>query len=541
MTALLAYSKTATPKEKYIAKSSGKAKRDGSKTAKLSQKLMFKLANGSIDITKSALQFMLYTINYVSKDGRIYTKMETMKNALNFQTKTLVRVIAELEELGLLSKEGQFLYSHFHVLSNGQKSDETYVRNIKTFTSPAVLNLKKNELRFFLYVASRGLMNKAAKLVAVESLYSNETHKGVNYIDSYQELVNILNTLVSKGLIDVFIGDQFFNQSNAAGFKMTFHNYCGYKENTRKKRMSKKSTHNIGLRVNPLLINKENIAENEASRKEIEYFATENGFFHSHLRPETIPTLISVQNTLFERFNLIGVEMYRQALVDFFTKEGDNVIYYDLYADDNGSKAVNVMMDFFLLPSIIKLISSASSTTTTENPIISYFHSKENLLALVDYFTEKASDNHCVLLDEALEAEGIQLTELIKTVEPLNPTENSWLLLQAQTKKIFKTVNYSENVLSPEFQKRIIRQWAKEGLFTQKVLLDETVQSFKSKVVFLPKEEYRTALAELKPNEHATNNNNKAPSERKKTSDEKMKRLRDEYSKKETEPIIVDF
>lgn len=535
---MLAYQQPlAAKKELYIAV--GKQK-SGSKTAKLSQKIMFKLANGSIDITRSALQFMLYTINFVAKDGRIYTKMERVKDALNFQTKTLVRVIVELEELGLLSKEGDFFYSHFHVLSNGQKSDETYVRNLKVFTSPTVLNLKKNELRFFLYVASRGLMNKVAKLVAVESLYSNEYHKGVNYIDSYLELASILDELVSKGLIDVFIGDQTFSQSNSPDFKKVFHQYCGYKENTRKKRMSKKTTHNIGLRISPLLFDKkEDIAENVASRSEIEYFADVNGFFHSHLRPETIPTLISLQNTLFERFDLIGVSMYRHTLVDFFSTEGDNVIYYDLYADETSSKAVNTMMDFFLLPYITKVIAKASSTTPSQDPVVSYFQTKANLLALVDYFNEKASDNHRILLDEALEEVGVVLADLVETVEPLNPTENSWLLLQAQTKKVYKTVNYSPNVLSPEFQKRIVRQWAKEGLFTQKHLLNEVIKSLKSKVVFLPKELYRDAVLDL----HSTKkeSNTCKTSEHLETAEEKASRLREKALKEMTGPINVEF
>lgn len=547
MTAL-AYSKTKTKtktetpkKENYTGESSDKTGRDSSKTAKLSQKIMLKLANGSIDISRSALQFMLYTIKFVAKDGRIYTKMENVKEALNFQAKTLVRVIVELEELSLLTKEGDFYYSHFHVLSNGQKSDEMYVRNLKIFTSPTVLNLKKNELRFFLYVASRGLINKVAKLVAVESLYSNEYHKGVNYIDSYLELVSILDVLVSKELINVFIDDQIFNQSNATHFKATFHQYCGYKEDSRKKRMSKKSTHNIGLRVNPLLFDKkEDITENIASRSEIEYFAKENGFFHSHMRPNTIPTFIkNVQDVLFERFSLVGVELYRQALVTYFSTERDNVIYHDLYADANSSKAVNTMVDFFLLPSIIELIAAAASSATVEDRVVSYFKSKENLLALVDYFNEMASDNHRILLDEALEEVGVILTDLVETVEILNPTENSWLLLQAQTKNIYKTINYSQNVLSLQFQKRIVRQWAKEGLFTQKYLLNEAVEILKEKVIFLPKEQYRDAVMNLQSTKKPTHMS--TPATGVETSNEKLKRLRETVLSEINGPINIDF
>lgn len=462
-------------------------------TAKLSQKVLFQLANGTTDISKNALHFMLYTINFVAKDGRIYASFEQIKKELQFQTKTLVRVIKELKGLNLLSKQGDFYYSHFHILAGRTKTDEIYVRNLSVFTSPIVMNLKKNELRFLLYVASRGLINASFKRSAVETLYSNATHKGVNYIDSYNTLADILNKLVSLGFVDVMVEGQIFNDKNVHTFLPTFHTYCGYKESTRKKRMSKhkEKTHVIGFRINPVLFSDENIRSNESARKEIEYFADENGFFHSQMRPNTIPTFIkSVQDEVFNRFGIAGYQLYREALISYFEKEGDNVIYHDLYADEKSSKAVNAMVDFFLLPAVKDLIVTCATTMYSEDSKTTYFKQEDNLANLVDYYIEAGSDNHIILLEEALEAANISLNELVKVIPITNPNENSWLLLQLKANYIYKTIRYKENVLSASCQKLIVREWAKNGLLSQKQKLNAAVDMLKKKVVFFNIKDY---------------------------------------------------
>lgn len=480
-------------KANYIAKSKVSTSREGSDTAKLSQKILFPLTNGTTDISKNALNFMLYAINFVAKDGRIYTSFEQIKKDLHFQTKTLVRVLAELQELKLLSKQGDFYYSHFHVLAGKSKTDELYVRNLSVFTTPTVLNLKKNELRFLLYIASRGLINESFKRSAVETLYSNTTHKGVNYIDSYHTLADILNKLVSLNLIEVMVKGEVFNKNNVQSFLSIFHTYCGYKENSRKKRMSKnkENTHVIGFRINTDLFSKENIRPNESARKEIEFFADENCFFHSHMRSNTIPTFIkSVQDEVFNRFGIAGYQLYREALISYFEKEGDNVIYHDLYADEKSSKAVNTMVDFFLLPAIKDLIVTCATTTYTEDSKIAYFKQADILANLVDYYIEVGSDNHIILLEEALEAANVSLNELVKVIPITNPNENSWLLLQLKANYIYKTIRYKENVLSASCQKQIVREWAKNGLLSQKQKLNAAVDMLKKKVVFFNIKDY---------------------------------------------------
>lgn len=61
-----------------------------------------------------------------------------------------------------------------------------------------ITNIKKK--RFFLYVASFARMG-VPKLVSIESLYSNKYHNGVNYIESYLELADILFEFVKKVIL----------------------------------------------------------------------------------------------------------------------------------------------------------------------------------------------------------------------------------------------------------------------------------------------------------------------------------------------------
>lgn len=478
-----------TQKVQYIAKV-----KEVVKTAKLNQQLFFSLSNGSVNVSKSSLLFMLHAINYVAKDGRIYLTPFKIRQILNIQQKTYIRVVQELTDLQLLSEQDGFLYSHFHVLSGGDKKDATYIKNLAVFTSPLIKNLTKNQLRFFMYVASRGLINGVAKSVAVESLYSNKYHNGVNYIESYQDLVDILVTLVSKGLIEVIIKDKVYNENFVKEFEADFFDFCGYKHNLRKKRMSKIQKHVIGLRVNPSVTKEEYVVANESSRREIEYYADLNCFFHTHLRENTIPLFIDVQNKLFTRFGLIGVKMYRHALVTYFSVEKDNVIYHDLYADENTSKAVNTMVNFYLMKDIIGIIANAASLAPAENEIIEYFKNEVNLISLVDYFNTFSSDDHKILLDEALENVGVSIDMLTKKIKNDNPTENCWLHLQSKISNLYGTIKYPKSILSESFQKSVMRHWAKEGIFTRKELLNQAVKKLKSNIIFLP-----TSYVEHKP------------------------------------------
>lgn len=502
------------------------------KTAKLDRELFFKIGNGKIDISNNAINFMLYTISYVAKDGRIYCKKDVIRNELFLQNKTLDRVINELTELNLLSEKEGFLYSHFHVLSNGDKEDKGYVRNIKALTSVEILSLNKTKKRFFLYVASFASMG-VPKKVSVEALYSNKYHSGVSYIESYQELAEILFEFVQKGLFVVYInGKRYDNKSS--NFEEVFHDYCGYDKTARKKRMSMKRAHQIGISIHKSLVNE--INPNESSKAEFCYFADEHHIYHEVMRPKTIPYFINLQNELFNSFGMAGLDLYRNSLESYFVAEKENVLYHDLLANEKETKAVNTMVDFYLIKDIHEVILKVvtnNTQTVTEN----YFKNNKRLAELVNYFIEKSSDNHKVILEDQLEEHGIQLESLANAIPVQNKLENHWLFFKEYIANIYDQFEFNIEHFTVNHKKSLVRQWAKEGILMRKEELEKSVNKLKEKVLILPKNS-KFIIESLK-----TSNTINRSERRKntKTAASSLREIQIEFEKKIKEEGIEDI
>jgi hypothetical protein len=473
-------------KNKYINKRT--------KTAKLDRELFFQIGNGNLKISGNAINFMLYTINYVAKDGRIYCEPSQIRKRLNMQYKTWKRVISELKLLNLLSEKDGFLYSRFHVLSNGEKHDKGYVQNIKALTSNEILSLNKKKKRLFLYVASFSRMG-IAKSVSVESLYSNKYHSGVNYIESYQELADILIEFVQKGYFVVYINGQRYDETSS-DFEQALHSYCGYNPVTGKARMSKTKKHKIGIQIHEQLTKE--VSPNQSSKEEFKYFATQYHIYHELLRPETIPFFISVQNELFDLFGTVGLELYRQALISYFSAEEENVLYHDLMSDQNETKAINTMMDFYLIKDIQNIILNVlTENKNEEDPITQYFMDKNHLSELVRYFVQKSSDNQKILLDSELEKHGIQLSELIRTTSGDNILDNHWLLLNQTISDIYDHIHLDveDTGITEDKQKEIVREWAEKGILAKHEWIEQSVEQLKNKIAPLVKYRKRISIS----------------------------------------------
>lgn len=448
----------------------------GTKTAKFDRDLFFNIGKGNLPITGNAINFMLYTMPYVAKDGRIYCSKQQIRIALYLQHKTLNRVISELKLLGLLSEKDGFLYSHFHVLSNGEKEGKGYMKNIKAFTSNDILFSNINKKRFFLYIASFSRIG-VPKLVSVEALYSNKYHSGVDYIESYQELCEILFEFVQKGYFVVYINGQRYDNTSS-DFEQVFHSYCGYDQVTGKQRMSKIKKHKIAIQIHDKLATKTETVANQSSKEEFKYFAEQYNIYHELMRPETIPFFINIQNELYDLFGTAGVDLYRHALVSYFSTEEENVLYHDLMSNKNETKAANALMDFYLMKDVQSIIVNVLAKENTNDSIVQYFMNKNHLSNLINYFVQKSSDNHKILLDEALEEHNIQLDDLVKKSFDLNTMNNHWMLLNNHISDIYQHIQI-ENM---ENQKEIIRQWAKDGILAKKEWIKEASEQLKKKI-----------------------------------------------------------
>lgn len=459
--------------------------KDNTKTAKLNRELLFKISNGMLDISNNAINFMLVTIKWVAKDGRIYCDKDSIRNQLFMQNKTFNRVINELTQLKLVSEKEEFLYSHFHVLSNGNKKDPGYLRNISVLTSPKILSLNKTKKRFFLYAASFSAMG-TIKSVSVEALYSNKYHSGVSYIESYQELAEVLIEFVKEGYLVVFINGKRYDDKSI-DFENQLHTYCGYNRVSRKKRMSKTREHKIGIKIHERFLS--SIVPNESSKAEFQFFADKYHIYYEVMRPKTIPLFINIQNQLYNLFEAVGVELYRHALVAYFAEEQENVLYHDLILDGNDTKAVNIMMDFYLIKNIEQIITNVLTKEKVESEIEQYFKENKNLEGLVRYFIEVSSDDHKIILEAELEKCGVDLESLVQSVPQQNVLENQWLLFKKHISPIYDQIEFKTEKISAEYKKNMIRKWASEGILTRKEMLKQAVQKLKEQALFFPNRE----------------------------------------------------
>lgn len=451
-------------------------KNKNSKTAKLDRELFQRIGKGELLITGNAINFMLYTINFVAKDGRIYRESYQIRERLKIQHKTFNRVVKELKKMNLLIEKDGFFYSRFHVLSNGEKNDKGYVKNIDVLNSDELFSLNIKKKRFFLYVASFSIVG-LTKLVSVEALYSNKYHSGVNYIESYQELSEILVEFVQKGYFDVFVNGEKHDK-NSVNFESVFHNHCGYDQAHGKQRMSKVKKNIIGIGISTAVANK--VKANESSREEFVYYANENHIYHELMRSETIPFFISIQNELFNKFGEVGINLYRHALITYFSTEQENVLYHDLMSNEKETKAANTLMDFYLLKHVQDVIIDVVSGNRI-NKSARYFANEDRLSELILYFIQKSSDNQKILFDAELEVHDIQLSDLIKTTSN-DEKLNSWSLLENHISDIYNQVEINNDTESSS-HKRVIREWAERGILAKKEWIQQVVEKLKAKTV----------------------------------------------------------
>lgn len=460
-------------------------KNKSSKTAKLDRELFLRIGKGELPITGNAINFMLHTINFAAKDGRIYRKPYQVKKQLNMQDKTFKRVIRELKLLSLLVEKEGFYYSRFHVLANEEKENEGYVGNIKALNSDDILSLNIKKKRFFLYVASFLNVGLPTSL-AVGALYKNKYHSGINYIQSYRELSKILFEFVRKGYFDVFIHGKKYDK-NSTDFEGVFHKHCGYDQGRGKQRMTKRKNI-IGIGVSKEI--GENINSNQSDREEFFYYAEKNHIYHEILRAKTIRSFISVQNELFDKFGEVGVDLYRHAFATCFSIEQEMVLHYDFISDEKETKAVDVLMEFYLIKDVQEVIINVISGKKV-NQATHYFTKADRLSELVLYFIQKSSDNQKILFDAELEVHGIRLSDLINTTtndDKLNP----WSLLDNQISNIYERIDLNSDTKLFN-HKKIVREWAENGVLTREELIQQAVEEFKAKMLSFTRRERITA------------------------------------------------
>lgn len=389
--------------------------------AKPSRDLVFKFGKGDLDISGSTMNLLMYLSPYVDLEGKINIDLEQAKYDLYMQQSTFERALTELFTLRLLYKSGEHFFSRFHIHTDGRSPEQRYIKLLKAFTSPKVCGYPLRTKRLFYYFVGAKRLGSWHQ-VRIENLYRNRSHQddtGVKYFDTCKEVVATLCVLIQDGLIELKLGSSnellTKDYPNIEGRLFSFFEI---EKGVRKSRMHKRDVVNrtISVRIpNELAANEYRV---KASEEEIRILMENQHVPFHEIKRANLNYMISYKNELFSMIGPEGIALYRNALHSFIETHSFDLLYYNEH-----DKLANYFMDYYLLEEIKNvLIQSAYHQKvcgdrigeTTILPLCNeYKLSFEQVGMLLQYFIEKSSIQHKILLEEELVKHEISLNELL--------------------------------------------------------------------------------------------------------------------------------
>lgn len=472
-----------------------------------------------LHISKTALNLIFHLTPYVDRDGRIHLDKEVLRKKMYCDRRELHKALNELRETTykgkkLLTYENGYYVSHFHLPTKGEDS---YLKHIPFYNTPAFQSLSKNQTRLFLYIATNNVMNQFTR-VAVENLYKNTLHDreyGLNIYDSYKDMADDLFFLIDNGYILVrFEGQKEAIDKNTIHYKSEFHRTFGFKNN-KKSRTSKyfKQKHKLDLKVNPSLFNEEAI-NNEAGKAELRLLADHYHMCHEDMKGETFNFIIGRKKSLMEQFGMSGLEIYRTSLQKYFKEKNENIIYYDLVG-----KAENTFTDFYLLEEIKKVVLTALENVagySLNNNSLAYSFKDGHIPELIKYWIANSADEHKILIDQDIQQikDAHELLSGLAAEEPWTYLSDSikttYAIHEAKLHEIFRIecikagLHQPHELLAEVDTKELIVSLASKSLLSRQKYLDEEVNELKQIVRFFRKKHVPLAkrLEEREVNEH---------------------------------------
>lgn len=460
--------------------------------AKPSLKKVQSFGKGRMAISGSTMDLMMFVSPYVDLDGRIVLEMDEIRQRLFVQHKTFYHALHQALEHRLLYKRDGFYYSNFHIGATGESGKAEYLKLLKVYTSPTLLNYSLNKKRLFYYFASVTTLGTWQRIF-IENLYKNELrHKeyGVKYFSSFKEMASALITLIQDGLLEVKLHsmDGLVLDSTTERLNETFNAYFNMPEGNRKSRLTSVSSKAqvISVRVSPLLI-AENEMEVVASKTELHQLAENYMLDWTELREETKNIIVGYKNKLYHAIGNTGISIYREALHTYVKEFGPTILHFDL--DKN--KAANFFMDFYLLPAIkAHLLAVASQPNIMNKKMrVSEILGNRKLLpvqsieGLVEFYLTHGSLSHKVTLQQELEQRNISY----RTYTIAN---HQWEKLHKETFELYESIpaEYAEHMNLIEwktfvYQRAIKQHYRDKDAFIEMVMKYLTVTEEKETTV----------------------------------------------------------
>lgn len=295
-------------------------------------------------------------------NGRILTSIQEIKGE-NIMSPTLIPVALDrLEQHGYIFKdENGNYFSNFHHHSESNETGYNYINVYKFFKDDIFKKQHKLYYNLFYYIFSSKLPGQPHTF-AIEHMYENKLNKGnlnIKGFQNYNHFATCFCSMVANGHIEVKFGGATYSNpgGQAADTYLSFmkdelFKYCSRNPKSNKKtRLKTEEKHVVAARILPSLVSKDQQIDVYARRitlKDLSTIAFKYGFNLADYSINMLSKIHTYKLKLYKSFGNAGIEMYHDALNEYFENRGHFAFDSDL--QDKGF--INNLDKFFMLPKI---------------------------------------------------------------------------------------------------------------------------------------------------------------------------------------------
>ncbi len=455
------------------------------KLAKPSRAIIQEFGKGLLDISSSTINLLMYLSPYVDLDGKINISMEQAKFDMYMQQRTLDLAIREALSYRLLYKKGNDYYSKFHIHTDGNSNDLRYVKLIPAYTSKEVFSYSLRTKRLFYYFLSAKRIGTWHQ-IHIENLYKNREKNvniGVNYFDSAKEVLDALLELMENGHIEIELPlkNGLTLNKKTANYEHLLKLYFGYKDDGRKKRITRRESANrvLNVRISNSIIQED--LKVQASANEIKLITAKHGIPFTKIKEKNLGYLIQYKNELFNLIGEAGIAIYRNAIEQYIEKNAFDWLHYN-----DTDKLANYFMTYHLLEEIKMALLNAAVLQKNlgigleKRALLPIRHNYKldsfQVGALLGYFLANASIQHKIEFDSALAERKVEYKNLIFN-------EKRWSYLEESVKQEYAYAwNMAQQVIGdskvPDIHEvqRYVKECVRESISIKKEQLEQMIK-----------------------------------------------------------------
>lgn len=400
------------------------------KFAKLQRTAVQQMIRKSTNIESSTIDLLLHISPYVDLDFKVNITLKQLKLLLNMRDVTFDFALKQAIELNFLTWHDEFtLYSNMHTLVGENEVEYVYIKNLKMLTSNNFRELSLNEKRLYLYVLCATQPGYQFK-IAARNTYNNSKRTlgvGFEYFNTYREVINAMNKLISKHFIDVSIlKNNVLNQVNSSAGNVLDNLIHLPAERSRKKWLSIANKENINFAIR--ILNSGKITSVCASMSEIELLASKfdaaNDFIDC---TDQFNFIIGYKNTLYQILGNDGLTLYRKQLFKYFSDKSHLLDYYV-----SKGKFADLFKNYYLDIAVKEVLFEQVKRLEICTNELQRKQIDKQLGILVDYLKSSLYKDDLILLNEDI----LQLTRdqlFSKSLSTISSTSEYYILKEYAT------------------------------------------------------------------------------------------------------------